>query len=385
MKSYLTIFTSLILFTIVIFAIGCEPEAAVEAEKPITLLPEQIEPAPEPALAEIVDTGIAVTVNGVDITESEIKEKIRPQIERLAQQAAKMPPNYLDQYKNQMRGRALEAMIVEMLLDGKVKANNIIVTDEDADARLTQMATQQGITIEDLEALTEARGQSLDETKQRIKKGMRYQRLVEAQFGDEANITEEDAQKYYSENKGKFETPERVKASHILLKTQSADPNADPEQVKQQALAKVQDLLIQIKQGADFVTLAKEHSEGPSAPKGGDLGFFGAGQMVKPFEQAAFALKVGQVSDIVETRFGYHIIKLTDREEAIVTLFEEAKDDIIAQLENQKKGEFARQYLESLKAEANIVYPPGKEPAPKPMIPPRPGQGRRPVPAPPKP
>ena len=74
--------------------------------------------------SEIVDTGIAVTVNGVDITESELEEKIKPQLERLAQQASQMPPNFLDQYKNQMRGRALEATIVEMLLDEKVKANN---------------------------------------------------------------------------------------------------------------------------------------------------------------------------------------------------------------------------------------------------------------------
>jgi peptidyl-prolyl cis-trans isomerase C len=84
--------------------------------------------------------------------------------------------------------------------------------------------------------------------------------------------------------------------------------------------------------------------------------------MVPPFEKTAFSLKVGQVSDIVETRFGYHIIKVTDRKEASVTTFEQAKEDISKRLNQEEQNKFAQQYIESLKSQANIVYPPGKEP-----------------------
>ena len=93
------------------------------------------------------------------------------------------------------------------------------------------------------------------------------------------------------------------------------------------------------------------------------MNFFGKGQMVPPFEQAAFAMETGKVSDIVETRFGYHIIKVTDRKEAGTTSFEQAKAGLIQQLAQKKQAEMTNKYIDSLKAAANIVYPPGKEPA----------------------
>jgi peptidyl-prolyl cis-trans isomerase C len=121
-------------------------------------------------------------------------------------------------------------------------------------------------------------------------------------------------------------------------------------------------LLKQIQNAADFVTLAKANSACPSAARGGDLGLKPRGTWVKPFEEAAFKLKVGQASDVVETQFGYHIIKLTDRKKPTITTFEEARDGIINVLTQEKRREITKEYIESLRAKANIVYPPGKEP-----------------------
>ena len=381
MKSYLSILVSLVVFIMLVFGIGCEPEAAVvEAEQAVTApvvaaevevveaepkATEAVEPkvevkAVEPAVVvpvpkpvEVVDTGIGVTVNGVDITEVEIAEKMKPQLARLAQQAANMPPNFMEQYEKQIRGQVVESMIVEMLLDEQVKAENVVVTDADVTAQLETMAAQQGMSMEDLKALVEAQGQSLDDTKERMKKGMGYQKVVESRFEGKISVTEEDANDFYSKNMGRYETPAQMQASHILIKTDTSDPNADVEQIKADALAKTQRLLKEIKEGADFAALAKDNSGCPSASKGGDLGMFGKGQMVKPFEDAAGELAIGQVSDVVETRFGYHIIKLTGRTEASVVPFEEAKSDIMAQLEGQKKNELAMQYIESLKTAVN--------------------------------
>jgi peptidyl-prolyl cis-trans isomerase C len=124
--------------------------------------------------------------------------------------------------------------------------------------------------------------------------------------------------------------------------------------------------LLKVLQGADFAELAKANSHCRSAEGGGDLNFFSRGDMVPAFEKVAFGLEVGQVSDIVETRFGYHIIKVTGHKDATVILFEQAKDDIINKLTQKRQGEIARQYVESLQAKANIVYPLSKEPEQEP-------------------
>jgi peptidyl-prolyl cis-trans isomerase C len=334
--------------------------------------------------AETTVDSVAVTVNGVNINESQVEAQLKPQ---LAKVGAQLPPTFVEQYKNQLRGQVLEGMIVEQLLDGKVKENNIIVTEEEVVGHLEKAAAQQNLSLSDIKEMMEARGQSFDEAKQRIKKGMAYQKLMDTQWAGKINVTEDDAKKYYSENKTKFETPEQVRASHILIKPDTnqatagsaltSDPNADPNQAKAKAKAKAEDLLKQIKGGADFAELAKTNSDCPSAKRGGDLDFFGRGQMVPAFEKAAFALKAGQVSDVVETQFGYHIIKLTDHKDANTIPFEQAKDDIVKLLTQTKQADLAEEYIASLKANANIVYPPGKEPnapaaSPATTAPPRP-------------
>jgi peptidyl-prolyl cis-trans isomerase C len=339
-----------------------------------------IEPnKPAPVLSAKAETGaadsVAVTVNGVNINESQVEAQLKPQ---LAKVGAQLPSAFVEQYKNQLRGQVLEGMIVEQLLDGKVKENNIIVTDEEVVGHLEKAAAQQNLSLSDIKEMMEARGQSFDEAKQRIKKGMAYQKLMDTQWAGKINVTEDDAKKYYSENKTKFETPEQVRASHILIKPDTNDPNADPNQAKATAKAKAEDLLKQIKDGADFAELAKTNSgDTYSAVQGGDLGFFGKSQMVPAFERAAFALKAGQVSDVVETQFGYHIIKLTDHKDANTIPFEQAKDDIVKLLTQTKQADLAEEYITSLKANANIVYPPGKEPnapaaGPATTAPPRP-------------
>ena len=325
-------------------------------------------PAEPNTPAETVTDSVAVTVNGVDITESDIEAKIKPQLEKMAKQ---LPPQFVEQYKKQLRQKTLEAMIGMLLMDEKIKAVNIVVTEEEVIDHIREMASQQGLSLDDFKALIEAYGKNFDEWKQQMqfRRGLSYNKFFQAQWADKINITEDDAKKYYSENKKQFETPEQVRASHILIGPDTADPNVDPNEAAAKVKTRAQDLLKQIKEGADFATLARANSSCPSSAKGGDLDFFGRGRMVPAFEKAAFELKVGQVSDIVETQFGYHIIKVTDRKDASVVTFEQAKDDILKMLTQKKQSEIAMQYVESLKAEANIVYPPGKEPN---SVPPRP-------------
>ena len=214
--------------------------------------------------------------------------------------------------------------------------------------------------------MLQSRGMNYDEWEQQIRWGVKLGKLVEAEFGDQLKITENDANNFYTSNIQRFETPEQVRASHILIKPDTTDPNVDPNEAKAKALAKAQGLLKQIKDGADFAALAKATGGYLSAPKGGDLGFIDKDRMrmVPAFVKAAFALKVDEVSDVVETQLGYHIIKITDRKEAGVKPFEQARDEIIKMLKQRKQRELFAKYLTQIRAEANVVFPPGKEPPP---------------------
>jgi peptidyl-prolyl cis-trans isomerase C len=296
-----------------------------------------------------------VTVNGVDIIEEQLLSMIKPQLERMSQQ---VPPQWLEQAKKQLRQQALEQIIVEKLLDEQVKETEITITEQDVNDQLQTLASQQNppMSVEQFKQLLVAYGQSFEEVNEKIKKGLGYQKIFEAAWEGKINVTEEDAKKYYNENLSQFQNELQVKASHILLKPDTSDSNIPEELAKAKAKDKAEKVLQQVKQGADFAELAKTNSSCPSAAQGGDLGFFGKGRMVQPFEKAAFALKVGQVSDVVETNFGYHIIKVTDRKEPSTTTFEQAKDPIIQKLTTTKQDELARKYVDELKAKANIVY-----------------------------
>jgi len=307
---------------------------------------------------------VAVTVNGIDITESEVDAAVAQQLKRM-KMSAQMPPQFLVQYKKQIRHQVLERLIAGLLVAEKVRAE-AVVTEEEVIEYLEKMGSMQRppVSLEDIKKRVEASGQSFDRIKQNIREGLGYQKLIDVQCAGRINITEDDAKKYYDKNIERFKTPQQVRASHILIKPDTSDPNTDPNEAKAKAKAKTQELLKQIRNAADFATLARANSACPSAARGGDLGFKPRGMWVKPFEEAAFKLKVGQVSDVVETQFGYHIIKVTDHKDPSIVMFEQAKDEIINNLTRKKRDEIAKEYIESLKAKAkeNIVYPPGKEP-----------------------
>ena len=174
--------------------------------------------------------------------------------------------------------------------------------------------------------------------------------FVESKLMAKAVVSEEDAKKFYDQNQDKFKRDESVKASHILI---GVDATATADD-KKKAREKADKLRKELAGGADFAALAKSNSTCPSAPQGGDLGFFNKGQMVAPFEKAAYALKQGEVSDVVETQFGYHIIRLTDRKPAESVAFKEAKGKIEEYLKGQKINAAVGEYIAEAKKSAKI-------------------------------
>ncbi len=163
-------------------------------------------------------------------------------------------------------------------------------------------------------------------------------------FLADVEVSEEEVQNYYRENISEFEKEKTVKARHILLKLDEDSDEALVEKRRKEAV----EIMEKARAGEDFAGLAKEYSEGPTGSKGGDLGEFGKGQMVKPFSDAAFSLEAGEISDPVKTQFGWHIIKVEAVNEARVTPLEKAKEDIRKKLAEKKAGTLARERFEEV-------------------------------------
>ncbi len=305
----------------------------------------------------ITSKDVAVMVNGVEIKESAVMNLIGAQLAKIDQQSASIPSSVAEQYKKQLREQALEQLIRRQLLDEKIKESDIKITDEDVTKKIEEIASDQNISLEEFKRTLEQNNQDFDSVKEDVRKQLTRNKFMEAQWAGKTDATEEEAKEYYEENKKRFDVPEHIRVSHILIQYAQDDPNADPNAAQAKAKAKAQDLLQQVKDGADFAELAKAHSDCLSAPKGGDLGFFPRGYSTPKFEKVAFELEIGEVSDVVETEYGCHIIKATGHEDASVVSFEQAKDDIIQELKEKKRTEFAEKYISSLKAEAKIVFP----------------------------
>lgn len=176
--------------------------------------------------------------------------------------------------------------------------------------------------------------------------------FLKKEIAEKVSISEEDMKSYYDTHKDEFKTPEMARVRHILVKVA---PGASEEE-KKKAKEKAEGILDKIRAGEDFAKLATELSDDTgSKAKGGDLGFFARGRMVKPFEDAAFSLKPGQVSGIVETQFGYHIIKMEEMKEAGIDTFETVKERIRQKLLQDrirtKVAEFIDNAMKNAKAE----------------------------------
>jgi len=167
-------------------------------------------------------------------------------------------------------------------------------------------------------------------------------------FADQVTVADADVQRYYDEHAADYEKPEQVRARHILLKVA---PGTGAE-AKAAIRKRAEDVLAKVKAGEDFAALAKQYSEDSSAAQGGDLGFFKRGQMVKPFEDTAFSLNPGETSGIVESQFGFHIIKVEAKEDAHTQSLDEVRGSIVAALKQSGAKDLARSHAEADRAKA---------------------------------
>ena len=186
--------------------------------------------------------------------------------------------------------------------------------------------------------------------KSQIEHGLTIQSFIDREFIQKIEIPDEEVRSFYDKNLDQFRQPEQVRASHILIKS---DPK-DDQQKKAASRKQAEDIREKLNKGEDFAKLAEKYSQGPTSVNGGDLGFFGRGKMVKAFEEVAFAMKPGEISDIVETQFGYHIIKVTDRKAETVLQYDTVRDRLREVLTQNKANEKIGAYINELKKKADV-------------------------------
>jgi peptidyl-prolyl cis-trans isomerase C len=286
---------------------------------------------------------IVARVNGEDIKRDELDMAIQT---LQARAGTPVPPEQRDAVYRQV----LDRIIGYHLLVQEAHNRKATAAPWQVDAQVDQIKKQFPNETAFNEML-KSRGVTLERLRQETADTLAVNSMLEQEVEPKVQVKDADIKTFYGENKARFRQEDAVHASHILIRV---DPNADAS-TKAKARAEIDGVLKQIRRGADFAALAKKHSQDPgSAANGGDLGFFTRGQMVPTFEAAAFALKPGQTSNIVETQFGYHIIKVTEAKPGRDLGFDEVKDQISEYLRQQRRDQEGQAFVDRLKAKAKI-------------------------------
>jgi len=302
-------------------------------------------PAPsKPAeVAEIKDP-VAV-VEGTEIKKAELDNTLGEILAQQGKSLSDVPP----EQKPEIYRMLLDEVIVQKLV--AKRAAEMKVSDEEVAATFAKFKAQFP-SEEELKAQIEKEGQTIESLQQGIRTSLQAQHWVDEQIKGKLEVPEKDAEAFFKENPERFKMPERVRASHILIRVPE---EAKPEEVveKQKAAAAV---LARVKKGEEFEKVAAEISDDPSAKENkGDLNFFRKDQMVPEFADAAFKLKKGELgAEPVRSEFGYHVIKVTDRKPPEDIPLEQAKPQVVAFLEQQKREAAMQDLAKELRDKADV-------------------------------
>jgi peptidyl-prolyl cis-trans isomerase SurA len=328
---------------------------------------------------------IVTRVNGQIITRSEFlrsKDQLRDDVKQ--QNPATADQVYAEREKDILRDLVDQQLLIE-------KGKDLGITgDTDLIKRLDQMRKDMKLeTMEELEKAATSQGISYEDFKQNMRNQIITQKVIGEEVGSHLSITKEEQQQFYNEHKNEMEQPESIRLSEILIAPQKPaagktavnkpapdgaatasaasgdNPTQDPAKQADDAAAlaaaeaKAADVLKQIRAGASFEDVAKKYSDGPSAAQGGDLGVFKRGALAKELEDQTFAMKAGDVTDVIRTKQGYVILKVISHQVAGIPPLKDVEPKIQDALYYQKLQPALRAYLTKLREEAYIKYEPG--------------------------
>jgi peptidyl-prolyl cis-trans isomerase C len=312
------------------------------AQQTPDLFEQPLKPNPLAPAAE----DVVVTVDGEKITHGEVMQGVQMNMMQLSR---RVPPQQLSQMYGKIYQNVTDTLVANILLTKAAEKSSLTVNDAELAKEITTIEADapKGTSLKD--ALAENKI-DFDEWKTDLRKQLLVRKLVEEKTAGVAAASPAEIAKFYEENVDSFKVPETVTASHILLKFTPEDTDATKAQKKKD----IEKIRADILSGGDFATIAAAKSDCPSSKQGGSLGTFARGQMVPEFETAAFSQEVGKVGDVVETQFGYHLIKTAKHEQAGIRSLTEVKDQLQEYLTGKKKQEALLAYIGDLKAKSNV-------------------------------
>ena len=286
---------------------------------------------------------VVAYVNGEPITGNDVERGVS---ELEARAGQPVPPGQRDQVVRDV----LEQLIGYRLLIQETRERRLSVAEADVDARVAALRAQFPSEEAFLETL-QLRQMTLETLRTDARQSLQVDALLESETGGGPAVSAEEIDEFYKQNPANFQQGEQVRASHILL---SVPENAD-ETTKDDVRTRAARVLELVRTGADFAGTAAMHSDDPGTrPGGGDLGFFQRGQMVPTFEEAAFALRPTEISDLVESPFGYHIIQVTDRVPARTIPLDEVRQQIQQVLEGRNRDLRVQQLVDGLRDKSQV-------------------------------
>ena len=303
-------------------------------------------PAPPEATApKLPPAAVLARVNGTDIPSGHLERALKLFLERNSQDPGSVPAARIQDLRKEL----LESLVSSELLYQASQAAGISVAD-DAVAQQIQLLQGKFPSEAEFTKYLQDQGLTPDEMKDQARRNLATEQLVKREVDSKVSVSDQDIADYHQKNKERMRRPEAVKLSEIFT---AANSRASAD-ARNKARQKIESLLKELRGGKDFAALARQFSESPDAKDGGEMGYISRNGTLPVLSEAAFKLKVGEVSDVVETPFGYHILKVTDKRTAGDVTLAEAKPRISELLYQQKEQEAFNAYLTRLKAGAKI-------------------------------
>lgn len=287
-----------------------------------------------------------VTLNGVPLPPQAIEFELLRLVRFYREH---FPESQVATQMASLRQKAVDQAIGAKLLINEASRLDIAVTEADIDARIGRTETEAG-GPEKLRELLKRQGVDADQFREQIRRSCRVEKLVDQAVSVASDPTEAQIRSYFEANRDSFQRQARAQAQHILVK-----PAKDDDTGRAAARDKAAGIRERLREGADFAAEAASHSDCPSGKQaGGSLGWVSRGMMVPAFDDAVFALPVGEISDLVETQFGYHVIHKTDEAPATPADFDDSRETIRGLLRHAARGDALAAYVAELREKADV-------------------------------